>query len=322
MTETITGHHSDITDYLQKTEIEVVETSQGKVLRKKYLPEKEQFFRAELDFNRVVEATGFPNKPRILRVDEGKKELDIEYFPSTNLEIALINGEAEDFDEVISLMLEEIDYMRRVPVEEISHLRTISSQDTSEQTKNYEGSVIDKDYLASVKGLLTVSDNLVSPKRKKIIERMLSQAEVDPVLLRFDPEMSNFLYCEDETIRPIDYSIPWLAHPVHSLLFFISHLDLPRRKAFYNVRDSVADQLYSVANNRLKEFLNGGDVEATVKCAYLDLFAADFVFNGAPEISSNQKMNPSYQVRVEFLRQLVDMSVDELLQAKPEFRRV
>ncbi len=130
-----------------------------------------------------------------------------------------------------------------------------------------------------------------------------------------------FLYCEDREIRPIDYSIPWLAHPIHNLLFFVSHLDLPRKRAFYNIRDVVADQLYSVIKNRLKEFFDGGDIESTLKCAYLDLFASDFVFNGGPEISPSEEMDPSYDKRLKFINQIIDLSVNDLLQAKTEFRR-
>ncbi|TKJ17626.1 hypothetical protein CEE44_03790 [Candidatus Woesearchaeota archaeon B3_Woes] len=319
---TITDHHSDIADHLLKTDIEVVQTPEGNILRKRYLPGKERFFGAEFDFNRTVEATGFSKKPKIIAVNEEEREISMEYFSGINLEVALTQSKTINFDKLISLMLEETFYLRKATPEEISHLREISSQVTSNLTRKYNGSLINRDYFASVRGLLTTSDRLVSPQRKEQIETMLTKAEVDPVLLRFDPEMSNFLSCEDGEIRPVDYSIPWVAHPIHNVLYFLSHLDLPRKKTFYNMRNNATNRLYSVVRNRLKEFFNGTqDVESTIKCAYLDLFAANFIFDGAPEISPDQKMNPSYQDRVNAIIQIVDLSVDELLQAKMEFRR-
>ncbi|MBR9683302.1 hypothetical protein GOV03_02065 [Candidatus Woesearchaeota archaeon] len=295
--EQLTDHLSDIIPGRAKTKIEVLDTPNGKILRKTYLPGQEQFFEREEEFNLTVERTGFSKKQKLISINKENKIVDLEYVDGMNLELALLNGKDVDFHGLIDFFLEEQAFLRNIP--------PLSG-------------FVRNTYFSEVKRLL--NSEYLDKRRTSLLDQMLAKAEHDPVVQRFDTEMSNYLWTP-RGIVAIDYAAPNAEHPIHVPLYMLTHFDRPKKKAFFEIQKEVTDRFYSALVPKLNQFFNGsGDVEATIKCALLDQFAENFVYGVNEGIQSTDNLNPSYGARMRVLRNIIDYSAEDILKGKVRFR--
>jgi len=303
----IRDHVPDGSSSVLKTKVYV----EGGRVKKLYFEEKRAMWEKEGEFNQVVEASGFPHKPKLFTSDV-QLQTEIEYIPGRNGEIALAeNPSGFDYGRLIDVMINES-----------RHLGKIDPRILVKNIDPYSG----------VRRLLSEQNQFINENDRSELEKILSGAENAAVLARLDPELSNFIIGDGGEIHSIDYSLPLVVHPIHNPAYMIFHFDLPRKNSFFGVRDRVASEFYEALSNRLGDFVSdSSNYGSTFKAAMINFYALDWL-GGRDWDSGDDKPfstkdnlnaagNPDYQTRVSTLRNMINYDAQDMLKGAIRFRK-